>query len=230
MKTILALDTSTEACSAAVLTPTQFVSEFEVCPREHNQKLLPMAEAVLQQAGISLQEVDYIVYGQGPGSFTGVRIATGIVQGLALGSDKPTLGMSSLLAMAYAVFKKTGQTRVIAAIDARMGEIYLAAIEFNEAGMFRYLIDECVCAPEQALDALDKTHSYAAVGTGWHTYETVLTSQINADINADIYLPDAASMAELAKLTATPEQLLSAAEVSPVYIRDKVTWQKLPGK
>lgn len=230
MNTILAVDTSTEACSAAVLQNDQLYSCFEVCPREHNQKLLPMVENVLTQAGIQLDAVDYIVYGQGPGSFTGVRIATGIVQGLALGSHKMTYPVSSLLAMAYAVYQDTGKQNVIAAIDARMGEIYLAALHFDENGKHAFILPQQVCAPDNALNELDASIEWAAVGTGWQTYQDILSQQINASIHPTIYLPDAASMARIAHINASADDLQTPTQVAPLYVRDTVTWKKLPGR
>ncbi|MCU4676972.1 tRNA (adenosine(37)-N6)-threonylcarbamoyltransferase complex dimerization subunit type 1 TsaB [Catenovulum sp. 2E275] len=227
---ILALDTSTEACSAAVLTPEAEFVEFDVCPREHNKRILVMAEQVLAQAKLTLADIDFIAYGKGPGSFTGVRIATGIVQGMAFGADKPVVGISSLAAMAHALYREYKTENVISAIDARMNEIYLGAYQTQGLGLTQVLIDEVVCPPQNALNHLDKSINWQAVGTGWQTYHDLLTEQINAQISTDIEFPNALDIAYLALTEFKQGKFTSADKACPSYVRDQVTWQKLPGK
>lgn len=125
---ILALDTATEACSVALWNDGEIHSLFEICPREHTQRILPMVQQVLADSGLTLKDLDALAFGQGPGSFTGVRIGIGIAQGLALGADLPLLGVSSLAAMAQGAFRQMQATQVLAAIDARMGKSTGAAI------------------------------------------------------------------------------------------------------
>ncbi|EWH09606.1 metal-dependent protease [Catenovulum agarivorans DS-2] len=238
MKYILALDTSTEACSAALLLndgeqSKEFV-EFAVCPREHNKRILSMTESVLTQAGIQLSDVDLIAYGKGPGSFTGVRIATGIVQGLALGADKPAYGVSTLAAMAHCVYRTqlahSKPAYVIPAIDARMNEIYLAAYKVTGLGKVESILKERVCPPAGALLELDKQQAWTSVGTGWQTYEQELTEQLPTQIYNQQPFPTALDIALISAQNATKAQLEKAADISPVYVRDEVTWQKMPGK
>ncbi len=227
---VLALDTSTEACSAAVLTPNDSYVEYAVCPREHNKRILDMAQRVLNQAGVTLADVDVIAYGKGPGSFTGVRIATGIVQGIAFGADKPVVGVSSLAAMAHALFRLDGTESVISAIDARMNEIYLGIYQTHKLGHSEALFPEQVCAPENALSMVDTANNWQAVGTGWQTYQTILSEQVNAQISTEIEFPNALDIAYLGLTEYLAGNATSADLACPSYVRDQVTWQKLPGK
>lgn len=121
---ILAIDTATEACSVALWNDGTVNAHFELCPREHTQRILPMVQDILTTSGTSLTDINALAYGRGPGSFTGVRIGIGIAQGLALGAELPMIGVSTLMTMAQGAWRKNGATRVLAAIDARMGEVY----------------------------------------------------------------------------------------------------------
>lgn len=119
---ILAIDTATEACSVAVWNQGEIHALFELCPREHTQRILPMVQQVLAESGLALNQLDALAFGRGPGSFTGVRIGIGIAQGLALGADLPMIGVSTLQTMAQGARRVSGAARVLAAIDARMGK------------------------------------------------------------------------------------------------------------
>ena len=116
---ILAIDTSSDACSAALICGEERYLEYTVEPRAHTRLILPMVESVLAQGGIKLQDVDALAFGRGPGAFTGVRIATGIVQGLALAADKPVVAVSTLAALAQQTYVEQGAERVLVAVDAR---------------------------------------------------------------------------------------------------------------
>lgn len=119
---ILAIDTATEACSVALWNNGTTFAHFEECPREHTQRILPLVKTILTEGNTALTDLDALAYGRGPGSFTGVRIGIGIAQGLALGADLPMIGVSTLATMAQGAWRMTGATRVLAAIDARMGK------------------------------------------------------------------------------------------------------------
>ncbi|WP_268580446.1 tRNA (adenosine(37)-N6)-threonylcarbamoyltransferase complex dimerization subunit type 1 TsaB, partial [Escherichia coli] len=107
---------------------------FELCPREHTQRILPMVQQVLAESGLALNQLDALAFGRGPGSFTGVRIGIGIAQGLALGADLPMIGVSTLQTMAQGAWRVSGAERVLAAIDARMGEVYWGQFERQADG------------------------------------------------------------------------------------------------
>ena len=142
---ILALETSTEYCSAALWQDGIILSRNELVGQKHSEMLMPMLGALLQDAGCGIRDMDGIAFGSGPGSFTGVRIACGVAQGLALGAGLPVSGISTLLALAQG----SGHARVIAALDARMDEIYFAAYEMQDEG-WKTVCEPCLCKPEDA--------------------------------------------------------------------------------
>ena len=123
---ILALDTATEACSVALLHQDRITFEDELSPRTHTQRILPMVDGLLKNANLSIKEVDYLAFGRGPGSFTGVRVGVGVAQGLALGAELKVVPISNLTTMAEQAYQELGATEVIALIDARMNEVYFS--------------------------------------------------------------------------------------------------------
>ena len=153
---ILAIDTATEACSAALWNDGTLSAHFEICPREHTQRILPLVQDVLNESGTLLTELDALAFGRGPGSFTGVRIGIGIAQGLALGAGLPMIGVSTLATMAQGAWRKNGATRVLAAIDARMGEVYWAEYQRNEQGVWHGEESEAVLKPEAVRERLQR--------------------------------------------------------------------------
>src|SRR5947207_3795983 len=146
---ILALDASTEMCAVALGGSEGFVERSTVAGQRHSELLLPMITAVLADAGIGVRALDGIAFGSGPGSFTGLRIACGVAQGLALGAGLPVIGIPTLAAMAEAARLRDGSGRVIAALDARMREVYVAAYEY-EGASWRERVTPAVTAPETA--------------------------------------------------------------------------------
>lgn len=229
---VLAIDTATEACSVALDTGTQVVSRFEICPQQHSQRLLPMVDEVLKEAGVELNDLDLLAFGRGPGSFTGVRIATGMIQGLALGSGLNVAGVSTLAAMAVQSAQRTGVPLVACATDARMGEVYFAVYRLVGEEI-EQVIEEQVCPPEVAAASLQSvakdTEAFVPAGTGWGAYEP-LAQLLGDSKEVDVLYPDAAAMLTIAKALKAQGQVTAAASVEPVYLRDKVTWKKLPGR
>ncbi|WP_269520871.1 tRNA (adenosine(37)-N6)-threonylcarbamoyltransferase complex dimerization subunit type 1 TsaB [Alteromonas sp. BMJM2] len=244
---ILAIDTATEACSVALEVDNTLFSHFEVCPQQHSQRLLPMIDGVLKEAGVELASLELLAFGRGPGSFTGVRIATGMIQGLALGTGLPVAGVSTLKAMAVeAAQKSTGQFVAVAS-DARMGEVYFCVYKQSDDGL-EIIVPEQVCPPTEAVNYLSElgealNNNVIVAGTGWAAYEELqqwlnmqgaaessASAVATAAINPAVTLPNAAFMLEDAKEAVRANTTTSAAEVKPVYLRDKVTWKKLPGR
>jgi len=222
---LLVIDTATEACSVALRTGNNVITErFEICPQQHSQRLLPMVDEVLNAADVEIAALDGLAFGRGPGSFTGVRIATGMIQGLALGTGLPVAGVSTLTAMAVEVHATTGARRVMTAIDARMNEVYFAAFEFD-SGTAHTIIPEQVIPPEDAASLV--TGDYAVAGTGWQAYPAL--SAI-CDGEPVVRYPNARFMISEADRLFVLGQASSAANIEPVYLRDKVTWKKLPGR
>ncbi|WP_117233366.1 tRNA (adenosine(37)-N6)-threonylcarbamoyltransferase complex dimerization subunit type 1 TsaB [Vibrio maerlii] len=230
---ILALDTSTENCSVALLVGDQCIARSEVAPRDHTKKILPMVDEVLKEAGLTLQDLDALAYGRGPGSFTGVRIGIGIAQGLAFGADLPMIGVSTLKAMAQGSFRQHGATTVASAIDARMSEVYWGRFERLENGDWTEVDEECVIPPAELVEQLKDNASEAKwrqAGTGWSAYETEL-EMLNLDSEAgEVLYPEAQDIVHLARYEFEKGNTVPVEESSPVYLRDKVAWKKLPGR
>ncbi|PHM28541.1 tRNA (adenosine(37)-N6)-threonylcarbamoyltransferase complex dimerization subunit type 1 TsaB [Xenorhabdus innexi] len=227
---ILAIDTATEACSVALWNDGLIEAQFEISPREHTQRILPMVEAVLSKGGMKLQQLDALAFGRGPGSFTGVRIGVGIAQGLALGAELPMIGVSSLKTMAQGVFRLKNITNVLVAIDARMGEVYWAQYTRDKQGKWSGDETEAVLKPEQAQDIMSTlTGEWAIAGTGWEAYPQLLESHLTL-VPGDMALPHAEDMLPLVVQMWKEGEATAVELAEPVYLRNEVTWKKLPGR
>ncbi|WP_434524981.1 tRNA (adenosine(37)-N6)-threonylcarbamoyltransferase complex dimerization subunit type 1 TsaB [Photorhabdus asymbiotica] len=227
---ILAIDTATEACSVALWDDGAVLAQFEISPREHTQRILPMVQSVLTEAGISLQQLDALAFGRGPGSFTGVRIGVGIAQGLALGAELPVIGVSTLNTMAQGVFRLTGSTQVLTAIDARMGEIYWGQYIRNRKGEWKGNETEAVLKPERIQDIMASLNGdWMVAGTGWQAYPQLRPSHLTLN-DSDITLPHAEDMLPLAVQMWQNGEVTAVEHAEPVYLRNEVTWKKLPGR
>ncbi|MBY5991410.1 tRNA (adenosine(37)-N6)-threonylcarbamoyltransferase complex dimerization subunit type 1 TsaB [Ferrimonas balearica] len=224
---ILIIDTATENCSAALYLDGQVWDREQESPREHSQRLLPMVDELLAEAGITLAQLDAIAFGRGPGSFTGIRIGTSLMQGLALGADKPVLPLSNLAAMAQAAISE-GASEVVAAIDARMGEVYFGQFR-AEQGLAVAVGEEQVIAPEALLDQWQLGESVVAVGTGFETYPE-LAEDPRITLASHLRLPSAKLMIPLALDQYRQGHAKPVDEVEPVYLRNNVAWKKLPGR
>ncbi|QUM76577.1 tRNA (adenosine(37)-N6)-threonylcarbamoyltransferase complex dimerization subunit type 1 TsaB [Moritella sp. 24] len=233
MSTILALDTSTENCSAALsINGKVFVRELE-SPREHTKRILPMVDSLLAEAGIKLKDVDALAFGRGPGSFTGVRIGTGIAQGLAFGADLPMLPISTLAAMAQGAHRLHNVTDVLPAIDARMGEIYFAQYKLNESGVMTLVDNEIVVTPDDLIANFNHPEkAFHTLGTGWATYTEKLAGLNVEELTAceGIQFPCAQDMLVIAAAEFEKGNAVAPEDAMPVYVRDTVTWKKLPGR
>ncbi|WP_298441621.1 tRNA (adenosine(37)-N6)-threonylcarbamoyltransferase complex dimerization subunit type 1 TsaB [uncultured Ferrimonas sp.] len=226
--TILILDTATENCSAALHHQGTVYADCAEAPREHSQRILPMVESLLSQAGIALADADVIAFGRGPGSFTGIRIGTAMVQGLAMGAELPVIPLSNLAAMAQGAID-AGATDVVAAIDARMGEVYFGHYR-AENGLAVLQGEEVVIKPDALQPQLDAISvATTAVGTGFETYPQ-LASNERISINSECRLPSAAMMMPLAKAGLRNNSAINVEAVEPVYLRNEVAWKKLPGR
>ncbi|MBA7934479.1 tRNA (adenosine(37)-N6)-threonylcarbamoyltransferase complex dimerization subunit type 1 TsaB [Klebsiella sp. RHBSTW-00215] len=228
---ILAIDTATEACSAALWNDGTLSAHFEICPREHTQRILPLVQDVLNESGIMLTELDALAFGRGPGSFTGVRIGIGIAQGLALGAELPMIGVSTLATMAQGAWRKTGATRVLAAIDARMGEVYWAEYQRDEQGVWHGEESEAVLKPEGVSERLQQLEGqWATVGTGWQAWPDMANDSGLTLTDGEIQLPEAQDMLPLACHLLTVGKTVAVEHAEPVYLRNEVAWKKLPGR
>ncbi|MEK8088821.1 tRNA (adenosine(37)-N6)-threonylcarbamoyltransferase complex dimerization subunit type 1 TsaB [Thermithiobacillus plumbiphilus] len=215
MTRLLAIETATEGCSVALLQDGEVSQRFALAPLGHAALIRDMIEQVLADAGQALSAMDAIAFGQGPGSFTGVRIAVSAAQGLALAIDRPLIPVSSLQALAM----QSVHDRVLAAFDARKGELYWAAFERNAHGIPVLLGQEQVIAPERIL--LPREHEWAGMGTGWGACGDSLATQL-ADrllLRCPEALPQAADVARLALPRWEAGLYLDVTEALPVYIR-----------
>lgn len=228
---ILAIDTATEACSVALWNDGTTFAHFELCPREHTQRILPLVRDVLDDADLKLTQLDALAFGRGPGSFTGVRIGIGIAQGLALGAELPMIGVSTLATMAQGAWRKTGATRVLAAIDARMGEVYWAEYQRDEQGVWHGEETEAVLKPEAVSERLQQLDGqWATVGTGWPAWPEMGNSNVLTLTDGEILLPTAEDMLPLAQQLFAAQKTVAVEHAEPVYLRNEVAWKKLPGR
>ncbi|MFM5802380.1 tRNA (adenosine(37)-N6)-threonylcarbamoyltransferase complex dimerization subunit type 1 TsaB [Aeromonas veronii] len=227
---ILAVDTATEACSAALLVGDKLFSRWEEAPRDHTRKILPMVQAVLEDAGISLSDLDAIAFGRGPGSFTGVRIGISVAQGLAFGAGVPLIGISTLAAMAQGAYRLDGAEQVLTAIDARMNEVYFGRYELID-GRMQLVGDEVVSDPVALVDVRGKLAGpVTCVGTGFETYGETLSGLADELAESQVRFPAAEDMLPLARAAWLAGEAVPVEQATPVYLRDKVTWKKLPGR
>ena len=215
---LLALDTATEACSAAVWMDGAVLERYEWAPRRHAALILPMIESVLAEAGLDVMQLDAIAVGRGPGAFTGVRIAVGIAQGIAFAAELPVAPVSTLAALALGVARATGQTRVATALDARMGEVYWGI--YAVAGVdAEPLSEERCCAPEAVIAPPGE---WFGAGSGWAAYADTLARCLTVgDWLGDCY-PRAGDVARLAAVPSRRSEWVAAEQTLPVYLRDRV--------
>jgi len=223
--TILALDTCTEMCSVAVLTNDTLFEKAQLTQRGHSDMVLGMLEAVLAEANSALSAVDYLAFGRGPGSFTGVRVGVGVAQGIAFARQLPVIPISTLAAVAQRAIDEHDAKKVAVALDARMGEVYAAHFR-EENGLAVRCDNEQVCAPE-FFKPLDRSAWFAA-GTGWREHQTVLDANFEGQLSGidATLLPTAAAMAKLARFEQEQGRSIPAEQAVPVYLRDNVAKKK----
>lgn len=218
---LLAIDTATEACSAALWLDGEVQEEYLLAPRGHAELILPMVERLLAAAGLALGQLDALAVDRGPGSFTGVRIGISVTQGLAFAGDLPVHPVSSLAALAQGAWHATGATRVLSLIDARMDEVYWASHVLQEQVM-TVSDAEQVGPSELVLPAAGV--EWLAVGTGYRQYRERLPAELRHAGHPDpqLDLPRARHIVELAGRQAGPQTAVPAEQLEPVYLRNDV--------
>ena len=214
---IFALDTSTEYCSVALWQDGVVVERCELVGQKHSESLMMMLDALLHEAGVKLKQLDGIAFGMGPGSFTGVRIACGVTQGLALGANLPVVGVCTLEALAEA----SGKPRVIAALDARMGEIYHAAYHKQDGAWFADC-EPCLCLPQDAPPI--QGDDWFGAGSGFAMHDVALQARYAGQMRGldGTVVPQAAAIAALGATQFALGRGVDAAAALPLYLRDKV--------
>ncbi|MFT3806828.1 tRNA (adenosine(37)-N6)-threonylcarbamoyltransferase complex dimerization subunit type 1 TsaB [Arenimonas sp.] len=219
---LLAIDTSTEACSVALSANGEISERYEIAPRRHTELVLPWADELLADAGVAKAQLDAIAVARGPGAFTGVRLAVAIVQGMALALDLPVIPVSTLAALALRAPESDNGTCILAAIDARMGEVYLGAFERDEAMLVRPLGEEWMAAP--ASPNMPERGSWIGVGSGFAAADGALKHALDESLEHcdDAALPHAADVARLAALAWARGEATAPDLLEPAYLRNKV--------
>jgi tRNA threonylcarbamoyladenosine biosynthesis protein TsaB len=219
---ILAIETATAACSAALYIDGEISERHVLAPREHALLILPMIEALLAEAGVPVGALDAIAYGRGPGSFTGVRIAASVVQGIAFAAGLPVVAVSTLATLAQGAMRETGENRVMSALDARMAEVYWGLYAREPDGLPRLQGEECVCAPWAV--AVPEVGVWIAAGSGWAIYREELLERVGQRVS--VLLPDlepkAGDLVRLAAQRYHQGEILRPEEAVPVYLRDTI--------
>lgn len=218
---LLSVETSTEACSAALYIDGAIEERYEIAPREHTKLILPMIDSLMADAELKPQQLDALAFSRGPGSFTGVRISTGVIQGIAYGADLPVVPVSTLAAIAQNYFKSSDIDCAYTAMDARMGEIFWGVYQKNNQGYAELIGDEAVTLAENIIYPDKKG---VGIGSGWLNYQQQLSDCLGAlllGIEAD-HLPRASAIAELGVIGYEKNEAVDVEMAMPVYLRDKV--------
>lgn len=225
MHSVLAIDTTTAACSAALRHRGEVISRFRLASREHTRLLLPMVNELLEEGGICLNQLDALAFTHGPGSFTGIRIGFGVVQGLAFGADIPVCPVSSLETLALTGIRKQESAQepciVMPMFDARMDEVYWAQFEWRDGQLTR-LYEDSLSAPED-LPVTPSSLAIHGFGDGWNYAQRIAISP--TFVNRET-LPDAVDVLTLAMPQIVRGDVQAVIGVQPLYLRDKVTWKK----
>ena len=222
---ILAIETATDACSCALEFSGTVSARHAVEPRRHTELLLPMIDEVLADAGAKLGTLDAIAFGRGPGSFTGLRIACAVAQGLGFGADCPLVAVSTLQVVAAGMHRSRGATRVLVALDARMGEVYWGGFEWDGVTMVPVL-EESVVAPDAV--HVPEAVGWAGAGSGWAAHRAVLEARVadrlghRADPVDAARLPEASDMLVPARLALEAGLAVAPEDAAPAYLRSRV--------
>jgi tRNA threonylcarbamoyladenosine biosynthesis protein TsaB len=220
---LLALDTSHSACSLALLIDDEIHTSHQIAPMQQAQLVLPQLEALLLAHNIKLKELDALAFGRGPGSFTGVRIAASVMQGLAFAADLPLIGISSLAATAQGAFNDLGWKKLMVGTDARIREVYWGVYTVNAAGLVELIGSEMVCAPDAI--TIPNGEEWYAIGNAWEEYQDTMLQRLDCQPIAidSSRIPMASAVARLAKNKFNKQEWSkSIAESVPIYLRDNV--------
>ncbi len=215
---LLAVETATEACSAALSIDGVITERFELAPRHHTKLILPMIDELMREAS----QLDGLAFGCGPGSFTGIRIATGVIQGLAFGLDLPVARVSTLAAMAQEFFERTDETTAFVAMDARMDEIFWGVYQRDALGFAKLVGNEIVVAADLVDCLVDD--SGVGIGSAWGIYADKLINRLSGRVSyyESDNLPRAAMIARLGVQGFVQGLAVPVELAMPVYLRDKV--------
>lgn len=218
---LLAIETSSVACSVALNIDGNISSVHQITPKQQSQKILACIQELLTSAQLSLEQLNGIVYGCGPGSFTGIRIASSVAQGLAFGANLPVYPISSLAGLAQTAYQSEGQTDMLVAVDARVGQIYWAAYSVNNSGVVSCAVNDQIGTPN-SIELPNISINWCGVGDAWELYQEQLTGKLGF-FPHNVYphcLATAHAILTLAEHRIQQgEKGVNANEAYPVYLR-----------
>ena len=220
---ILAFDTATDACSVALLHGDTTLELHQYKPRQQAALLLPAIDQLMAEAGITPSQLDGVVFGRGPGSFTGLRIAASAAQGIAFGADVGVIAVSTLAALAQGCLRNTDAADVLVLLDARLSEVYCARYQRDGSGLATPLGDEQLVAPSNIAHMIDAGTPLSIAGSGIAEYREAIEALLHNQVTLfEDYTPQAIDLIALAMPDIVAGQWLAPEDALPVYIRDRV--------
>lgn len=224
---LLAIDTSTEACSSALLHHGEIQEHYQCVPRVHTQLILPMMQSLLDEAGLKLYDLDALAFTRGPGSFTGIRIAASIIQASAYAADLPVVLVSSLHCLAQGAYRELQAQQVLASIDARLNEVFASTYCLKkETGEMQPVEAEQLLLPHHCV-ATGLTN-FVGVGSGWDQHHLLFEEQFKNRLQRWVpqRYPRAYDVAVIAAAAYQRGETVTASEALPIYLREKVALRR----
>ncbi|NVK39262.1 MAG: tRNA (adenosine(37)-N6)-threonylcarbamoyltransferase complex dimerization subunit type 1 TsaB [Gammaproteobacteria bacterium] len=229
MANFLAIEAASDSCSIALKTDNTIINRLEAAPRMHSRLLYPMLNDVMAEAELRPNQLDAVIFGKGPGSFTGLRIAAATAQGIGFACDIPLIGVSTLQAMAQQAHQEHKQNNVLAVMDARMNELYIGHYQADDAGLMQACMDDLICPIQVPANELPlQSDTYFACGHGlklWDQFDASLQAYINEQ-DAEQVLK-AESLLPMAVNLFNQKQVLAPEDIELVYLREQSHWKTI---
>lgn len=223
MSCILAIETSLQTCSVALIMPEHVFHQTEIAERQQSHHILSLIDQTMLDAGISLSQLDAIAFSSGPGSFTGVRLAAMVAQGIALAENVPIIPVSTLRALAQSASVALACDSVLVAIDARRAEIYWGVYQLSSVGIMQAQQTDVRCDPNLA--SVPAAEKWVGVGDGWDVYAPQLQAIVAPAVVDPKMSVDAKQLARIAAFEYTQGHYVSAEEALPTYLLDASAWR-----
>lgn len=228
---ILAIDTSLNGCSVALMMENKIYEHYQLAPKQQASLILSMIKSLLTEKNLPLKNLDLLTFACGPGSFTGTRIAAGVIQGLAIGANLPAIPVSTLQIMAQKCWREYSANHVMVCLDARMQEIYWGVYQLNDQQIMQSVIPDTLCFPADLPEIFhyQNQNDYFAIGTGWDLYPELLQKQLSYKPNNILpnFQPSAQDIIPLAAHKFLQEKNFVPENAVPVYLRDTGIWKKI---
>jgi tRNA threonylcarbamoyladenosine biosynthesis protein TsaB len=223
---ILALETSSDACSVALWQEAAIIEHHQLTPMQHTEWVLSMLEALLAAAHITAPQLNVLAFGCGPGSFAGLRVAAAVIQALGFALNLPVVPVSTLQVMAQGAYRETGATTVLVAVDARREEVYWGAYQLKDGIMQAVIADHLLAVPQ--IPMVDATVSWLGIGNAWTAYPKLAAVFPEKLLHIKLdFMPHARDVVTLANTLFAAGKFVSAEQALPVYLRDASLWKKL---